>query len=108
MPDCVESISDESFSDLCMLAPDLYLTEYLTTLTVLPREAKGFTVKTYLKRTDDGRGIGVFAGEFIPANTRLDSYNEILFGDEQFCSFVAALPNNEQRVWWLEHIYYYD
>lgn len=75
----------------------------------LPRPASGFNVKTELKMTTDGKGIGVFAAQFIPKNTRIDNGHEhASFNKEEAKAFIASLPNDEQRRWYLDHSYSFD
>ena len=70
----------------------------------LPRPATGFRVKAELRMTPD-KGIGVFAAEFIPANTRIDDYQTTYYNKEEAIAYLASLSNDEERKWWLEHAY---
>ena len=71
----------------------------------LPRPATGFLVRTELRMTPD-KGIGVFAVEFIPANTRVDDYRDVTYyNEEETIAYLASLSSDEERKWWLEHAY---
>ena len=71
----------------------------------LPRLARsGFRVKVELRMTPD-KGIGVFAAEFIPANTRVYDHQTIYYNKEEAIAYLASLLNDEERKWWLEHAY---
>ena len=71
----------------------------------LPRPATGFVVRAELRMTPD-KGIGVFAAEFIPANTRVNDYHDITYyNEEEAIAYLASLPSDEERKWWLEHGY---
>ena len=70
----------------------------------LPRKAKGFKVDAELKLAP-GKGIGVFAAQFIPANTRVDDFHLIFFDEQEALEHVASLPNDEERKKWLEHVW---
>ncbi|XP_028407745.1 uncharacterized protein LOC114530332 [Dendronephthya gigantea] len=83
--------------------------DFLESLKDLPRPAVGFAVKADLKMCTNGRGIGVFSAEFLPAGTRVDvDREEITFTREQAIEFLEAVPNDNERRWWLEHIYCLD
>ena len=71
-----------------------------------PRPAKGFKVKAELRMTPD-KGIGVFAAEFIPANTRTDDHQTTYYNKEEAIAHLASLSSDEERKWWLEHAYGY-
>ena len=101
--------SDTCFKDLLTLAKGNTVNDYLETLKNLPRSAQGFSIKADLKMCSNGRGIGVFAAEFLPAGKRIDTDRvHTAFTREQAHAFLEAVPNNEQRRWWLEHIYCLD
>ena len=70
----------------------------------LPRPAKGFKVKAELRMTPD-KGIGVFAAEFIPANTRVDDHQTTYYNKEEAITYLASLSSDEERKWWLEHAF---
>ena len=72
----------------------------------LPRLSRsGFRVKVELRMTPD-KGIGVFAAEFIPANTRVyDNQQTIYYNKEEAIAYLASLSSDEERKWWLEHAY---
>ena len=85
------------------------VSEYLKSLSNLPRPAVGFAIKADLKMSTNGRGIGVFAAQFLPAGTRVDTDREqTCFTKEQAYAFMEAVPNDEQRRWWLNHFYCSD
>ena len=85
------------------------LANYLETLKNLPRPARGFRVKADLKTSTNGRGIGVFAAEFLPAGTRVDEdRDELILTRQEAYAFLEAVPCDKQRRWWLEHIYCLD
>lgn len=71
----------------------------------LPRRARGFLVKAELRLTPDNKGIGVFAAEFIPANTRLDDLHILYFDEQETLKLLASLPNDNARRDWLEHAF---
>ena len=71
----------------------------------LPRPATGFRVKAELRMTPD-KGIGVFAAEFIPANTRVNNdYHTTTYNKEEVVTYLASLSSDEERKRWLEHAY---
>ena len=71
----------------------------------LPRLSRsGFRVKVELRMTPD-KGIGVFAAEFIPANTRVYDYETTYYNKEEAIAYLASLSSDEERKWWLEHAY---
>ena len=70
----------------------------------LPRPATGFRVKVELRMTPE-KGIGVFAAEFIPANTRVYDYQTVYYNKEEAIAYLASLSSDEERKWWLEHAY---
>ena len=71
----------------------------------LPRLSRsGFRVKVELRMTPD-KGIGVFAAEFIPANTRVYDYKTTYYNKEEAIAYLASLSSDEERKWWLEHAY---
>lgn len=73
-----------------------------------PRTAKGFKIKAELKLTPDKKGIGVFAAQFIPANTRVDDHSIIYYNEQETLEYLASLPNDEERKKWLEHSFSKD
>ena len=74
----------------------------------LPRLARsGFRVKVELRMTPD-KGIGVFAAEFIPANTRVYDNQTTYYNKEEAIAYLASLSSDEERKWWLEHAYGYE
>ena len=101
--------NDERFDNLLKIARGNILNDYLESLKTLPRAARGFSIKADLKMCTNGRGIGVFAGEFLPAGKKIDTNREhaILTQDQAYV-FLEEVPNDEQRRWWLEHIYCLD
>ena len=70
----------------------------------LPRPAVGLLVKAELRMTAN-KGIGVFAKEFIPANTRLFNTNETHYNEQEAIAYLDSLPSDEHRKYWLEHAY---
>ena len=71
----------------------------------LPRLSRsGFRVNVELRMTPD-KGIGVFAAEFIPANTRVDDYKATYYNKEEAIAYLASLSSDKERIWWLEHAY---
>lgn len=100
---------EEYLTKLLEIARGSKIEDYLESLEYLPRPARGFSVKTELKLSSNGRGIGVFAAEFLPKGTRIDTDREhISMTRKQAYAFFDAVPNNRQRQWWLEHIYCLD
>lgn len=69
----------------------------------LPRRAKGFRIEAELRLAPSNKGIGVFAAQFIPANTRVDDHHYIYFDEQQTLKFLARLQNDEERKAWLDH-----
>jgi len=68
----------------------------------LPRKAKGFLVKAELKLSP-GMGIGVFAAQFIPANTKVGEHKLIYYDEHQTNKILEQLSSDEERKKWLEH-----
>ena len=68
----------------------------------LPRKANGFKIDAELKLAP-GKGIGVFAAQFIPANTRVDVPCYIYFDEQETLEHLASLPSDKERKEWLEH-----
>ena len=64
----------------------------------------GFLVKAELRMTAN-KGIGVFAKEFIPANTRIDNFNITYYNEQETMAYLDSLPTDEHRKYWLEHVY---
>ena len=74
----------------------------------LPRLSRsGFRVKVELRMTPD-KGIGVFAAEFIPANTRVYDCQTTYYNKEESIAYLASLSSDEEKKWWLEHAYGYE
>lgn len=97
------------FGDVLKLAKGNIVTEYLETLKTLPRPARGFSIKADLKVSTNGRGVGVFTAEFLPAGSRIDTDRvHLSFTRQEACAFLEAVPTDDQRQWWLEHIYCLD
>ena len=71
---------------------------------LLPRPAVGLLVKAELRMTAN-KGIGVFAKEFIPANTRIDNTNVTYYNEQEAIAYLDSLPSDEHRKYWLEHGY---
>ena len=105
-----EAMQNDSYlNELLKIAEGNTVNEYLETLKNLPRPAQGFSIKADLKMSSNGRGIGVFAAEFLSAGKRIDTDRvHTAFTREQAYAFLEAVPNDEQRRWWLEHIYCLD
>ena len=70
----------------------------------LPRPAVGLLVKAELRMTAN-KGIGLFAKEFIPANTRIDNTNVTYYNEQEAIAYLDSLPSDEHRKYWLEHGY---
>jgi hypothetical protein len=70
----------------------------------LPRPAVGFLIKTELRMTPD-KGIGVFATQFIPANTRIYVSDPQSYTEEEASAYLESLPTLEERQDWLDHAY---
>ena len=104
-----EQKPSDLLSDVLKLAKGNIVTEYLESLKNLPRPAKGFSIKADLKLSTNGRGVGVFAAEFLPAGSRIDTDRvHLSFTKQEAYAFLEAVSNDEQRQWWLEHIYCLD
>jgi hypothetical protein len=73
---------------------------------LIPRPARGFLVKVVLEKSE-GRGLGVFADQFIPANTKIAeiSGESKYFNEEEALAYLESLPSDEERVYWLIHVY---
>ena len=71
-----------------------------------PRRARGFSVRVLLDKSK-GKGIGVFAGEEIPMNTKIAKITEEsrYFNEEEAVAYLDSLPSEEERVYWLTHVY---
>ncbi|CAB3980137.1 Hypothetical predicted protein [Paramuricea clavata] len=101
--------TDDYLDSLLMIAKSNVVNDHLETLKNLPRAARGFRIKADLKMSTNGRGVGVFAAEFLSAGTRIETDRvHTAFTREQAYAFLEAAPNDEQRKWWLEHIYCLD
>ena len=101
--------SDSNLKELLKIAEGNTVNEYLETLKNLARPAQGFSIKAGLKMSSNVCGIGVFAAEFLSAGKRIDTDRVLTaFTREQAYAFLEAVPNNELRRWWLEHIYCLD
>lgn len=70
----------------------------------LPRPAKGFLVKSELRMTPD-KGIGVFAAECIPVNTRVYEVEPYCCSEEEASAYLESLPTIKERHFWLDHAY---
>ena len=52
------------------------------------------------------KGLGTFAAEFVPANTKVQIICEARYFDEkQALEYLAALPTIEEKRYWLTHVY---
>lgn len=70
----------------------------------LPRPAKGFIVKAEVRMTK--YGLGTFAAEFIPANTKVQIMNESrYFSHKEALEYLESLPTIEEKKYWLTHVY---
>lgn len=67
----------------------------------LPSKAKGFLVKAELELSP-GKGICVFAAQFIPANTKVAIHHFICYDEHQTKQILEQLPSDEERKRWLE------
>jgi hypothetical protein len=101
---------DDHLDNLLKIAKSNVVNKHLESLKNLPRPTRGFRIKADLKMSTNGRGVGVFAAEFLPAGTRVerDELVETSFTKEEAYAFLEAVPNDEQRKWWLEHNYCLD
>ncbi len=70
----------------------------------LPRPALGFLVKTELRMTPD-KGIGVFAAQFIPANTVVYESEPQYYTEEEAAAYLESLPSLQEQQKWLDHAY---
>ena len=75
---------------------------------LIPRPARGFLVKAVLDKSE-GKGLGVFADQFIPANTKIAeiSGESKYFNEKEALAYLESLPSDEERVYWLAHVYAY-
>ena len=71
-----------------------------------PMPAKGYLVKVELRKTPD-KGVGSYAAEFIPANTKIVeiSTESRYFNEEEAVEYLATLPSQEEKHYWLTHVY---
>ena len=67
----------------------------------LPRRAKGFKIEAELKLAPGDKGVGVFAAQFIAANTRIDDYHYIYFDEKETLEILASLQSDDERKVWL-------
>lgn len=105
----IEQTEENYLNSLLKIAEGNFLNEYLETLKHLPRPARGFSIKADLKMSTNNRGVGVFAAEFLPAGKRIDTDREHMsFTRDQAYAFFAAVPDDMQRKWWLEHTYCFN
>jgi hypothetical protein len=65
----------------------------------LPREAKGFLGMAELRMTP-GKGIGVFATQFIPANQQLYEYEGKSYNKEEAIALLDSMSTHEEREYW--------
>ena len=72
---------------------------------LLPRRAKGFKIEAELKLAPGNKGIGVFAAQFIPANTQVDDHHYIYYDEQEALELLASLPNDAERRNWLMHVF---
>ncbi len=80
-----------------------------------PRPATGFTVTTELRLTED-KGVGVFATEFIPADTQVLDYKYWQLDENQVHSLLKILDRQSGKYfmshawynWGLDRIHYTD
>jgi hypothetical protein len=101
--------TDDYLDNLLKIAKSNVVNDHLEALKNVPRPARGFSIKADLKMSTNGRGVGVFAAEFLPAGTRVETDRvHTAFTREQAYAFLEAVQNDEQRKWWLEHIYCLD
>ena len=70
----------------------------------LPRPAKGFRGMAELRITPD-KGIGVFATQFIPANTWVYEYEGLIYSKEKAAAILESMSSKEEREYWLDHVY---
>jgi hypothetical protein len=68
----------------------------------LPKSAGGFLVKAELRMTPD-KGVGVFASQFIPANTRIYETGSASYTEGEASAYLDSLPGAEEKRDWLEH-----
>ena len=75
---------------------------------LIPRLARGLLVKAVLDKSE-GKGLGVFADQFIPANTKIAeiSGESKYFNEKEALAYLESLPSEEERVYWLAHVYAY-
>ena len=66
--------------------------------------AKGFLGMAELRMTPD-KGIGVFATQFIPANTQLYEYMGKTYNKEETVALLDTMSSHEEREYWLIHVY---
>ena len=55
----------------------------------------------------EGKGIGVFADEFISANTKIAEMTEESRYILESIAYLQSLPSEEEKVYWLTHVYSY-
>ena len=70
----------------------------------IPRKANGFLVKAEIRQSP-GKGLGVFAAEFIPANEKIYSSNPLTYTEEETLAYLESLPTNEEKTQWLRYAY---
>ena len=60
-------------------------------------------------KESEGKGLGVFADQFILANTKIAviSGESKYFNEEEALAYLESLPSEEERVYWLTHVYAY-
>ena len=70
-----------------------------------PMPAKGFLVKVELRKTPD-KGVGSFAAEFIAVDTKIAELSRSrYFNEEEAVEYLATLPSQEEKHYWLTHVY---
>ena len=70
----------------------------------IPREAKGFLVKAEIRQSP-GKGLGVFAAEFIPANKPIYTTDTLSYTEEEAVAYLDSLSTDKERKEWLGHAY---
>ena len=64
----------------------------------------GFLVETEVKMTPD-KGLGVFAAQFIPANSWVYKSDPVAYSAEEAAVCLNTLPTREEQQNWIDHAY---
>ena len=67
----------------------------------LPRPATGFSELSM----SPGKGVGVFADEFIPANQKVYKSKPVSYSEKEALKLLNSMKSLQAKKAWLEHAY---